>query len=89
MPISWRLMCKFPFSLENQPVGMGKTTVEVLDKGEETPRSPPVSGHPSGDLSCSAPPEISQVNAAVIFVAEYHFFSEAVLVFAAIKFKKS
>lgn len=46
---------------------MGKTTVEILDRGEETPRSPPISGHPSGDLSSSAPRKLSQVNAAMGF----------------------
>lgn len=33
--------------------GMGKTTVEILDKGEDTPRSPPDSMPPPGDGSPS------------------------------------
>lgn len=57
----------------NPFVDMGKTTVEILDRGEETPRYPPVSGHPSGDMPYSAPSEVSQVSAAMIFVANHRF----------------
>lgn len=41
---------------------MGKTTVEVLDRGEETPRTPPLADRPAGDILASqATPKVPQV----------------------------
>lgn len=49
---------------------MGKTTVEILDKGEETPRSPTRSVDPACDISGSSPPKASQVKGTVLHNVE-------------------
>ncbi|CAM9915421.1 unnamed protein product [Ectocarpus sp. 6 AP-2014] len=50
--------------LQASDMGMGKTTVEVLDRGEETPRTPPLADRPAGDiLPSQATPKVSQATA--------------------------
>ncbi|CAM9159646.1 unnamed protein product [Ectocarpus fasciculatus] len=50
--------------LQASDMGMGKTTVEVLDRGEETPRTPPLADRPAGDILASqATPKVPQATA--------------------------